>query len=97
MFGENIPDPIGYTISRWKSDIYCQGTYSYIAVGSTGEDYEALARDVNGKVYFAGEATTREHPATAAGAYLSGLRCCGNVITSFEGKSTVRLYPPNFS
>jgi hypothetical protein len=50
-----------------------------VAVGATGEDYHRLALPVNNKLFFAGEATIREHPATAAGAYLSGLRVAGMV------------------
>lgn len=41
-------------------------------VGASGEDYEALAAPVAGRLFFAGEATTRRHPATMHGAYLSG-------------------------
>ena len=30
-------------------------SYSFIKVGSSGEDYDAMAADVGHKVYFAGE------------------------------------------
>jgi [histone H3]-N6,N6-dimethyl-L-lysine4 FAD-dependent demethylase len=33
-----------------------------------GEDYEALARDVGGRLFFAGEATIAKWPATMHGA-----------------------------
>ena len=42
-----IPDPLHVEISRWRSDPYSQGSYSYQAVGSSAADREALAGDGN--------------------------------------------------
>lgn len=41
-----------------------------------------MARPVSLRLFFAGEATQREHPATVAGAYLSGLREAGRIDRS---------------
>ncbi len=41
-------------------------------------DYDELSRNV-GRLYFAGEATNKEHPATVPGALLSGLRAAGEI------------------
>jgi len=50
-----------------------RGSYSSVAVGSSGpEDYDALAEPVAGRLFWAGEATTKRYPATMHGAYLSG-------------------------
>lgn len=73
------PKPISKVITRWKADKYSRGSYSYIATGSTGDDYDILGRplyDERGqpRVFFAGEATNRYHPATVAGAFQSGVR-----------------------
>jgi len=81
----HVPQPIRSIVTRWYSDKFSRGTYSYIAVGSTGDDYDILAQPVDNRLFFAGEATIREHPATAAGAYLSGLRVAGLVDKSFFG------------
>lgn len=35
---------------------------------------DALAEPVASRLYFAGEATNREYPTTAAGAFLTGVR-----------------------
>jgi hypothetical protein len=35
---------------------------SYLAVGSTPSDIDELRQDVNGQIFFAGEACSREYP-----------------------------------
>ena len=52
---ENIPPPSSYLLSRWGSNPYAQMSYSYVAVGSSGEDYNIMAEEVAGKIFFAGE------------------------------------------
>ncbi|XP_010921991.1 lysine-specific histone demethylase 1 homolog 2 isoform X1 [Elaeis guineensis] len=72
--GIQVPDPIQTVCTRWGSDPLCHGSYSHVRVGSSGSDYDILAENVGGRLFFAGEATTREYPATMHGAFLSGLR-----------------------
>jgi monoamine oxidase len=73
MFGKT-PPPSAVQITRWGGDRFSLGAYSYVPVGASGADYDELASPVGGRLFFAGESTYREHPATAHGAYLSGLR-----------------------
>ena len=61
-------------MTRWASDPLAGGSYSYFRVGAEAEDYDALAEPVGDRLFFAGEATNRTHPATVHGAHLSGLR-----------------------
>ena len=61
-------------VSDWGRNPYARGSYSYIAVGGSGRDYDELAWPVGPRVFFAGEHTNGQHPATATGAFLSGLR-----------------------
>lgn len=72
--GVVVPDPIQTICTKWGSDPFSYGSYSHVRVGSSGVDYDILAESVNNRLFFAGEATTRQHPATMHGAYLSGLR-----------------------
>ncbi len=74
LFGNNIPNPTGYIITRWGQDIFSYGSYSYIPLGATGADYDSLSQPVENKLFFAGEATNRFFPGTTHGAYLSGIR-----------------------
>lgn len=59
--------------TRWSRDPFSYGSYSFFARGARGADYDALAEPV-GRLFFAGEATSRYYPATVHGAYLSGVR-----------------------
>jgi hypothetical protein len=79
LFGDDVPEPRSVGRSNWSIDPHSRGSYSYIAVGSTPEDIEALAEPVNDRVFFAGEATYRGHWAATHGAYASGLREAGRI------------------
>lgn len=79
LYGNNIPNPIDYQITRWASDPFALGSYSYNAVGSTPTMRKALAAPVANKLFFAGEASQQDYFGTAHGAYLSGLRVAGEI------------------
>jgi Flavin containing amine oxidoreductase len=61
--------------TRWGQDSMALGAYSSIAVGCVGgEDYDIMAESIGGRLFFAGEATTRKYPATMHGAFFTGCR-----------------------
>jgi len=72
IYGDAIPEPEGYLITRWGKDPYSFGAYSHIPPFASGDDYDVLFEPVDNVLYFAGEATSREYPATQHGAYLTG-------------------------
>ncbi len=74
IYGESIPDPTDYLLTSWMNDPFSMGAYSYIPIGASGDDYKAMAQPVADRLFFAGEATTREYPSTVHGAFLSGQR-----------------------
>ncbi|KAJ6836695.1 lysine-specific histone demethylase 1-like protein 3-like [Iris pallida] len=78
--GINVPDPLQSVCTRWGTDSFSLGSYSNVAVGASGDDYDIMAESVgDGRLFFAGEATTRRYPATMHGAFLSGLREAANM------------------
>ena len=84
IFGKHIPPPIESICTRWHSDRFARGTYSYVAHDAQPVDYDLIAKPI-GNLFFAGEATCGTHPATVHGAYLSGLRAASEVFHSFLG------------
>lgn len=80
MYGEEIPQPAGHLITRWNSDEFSYGSYSYVPKGATADMREDLAAPVAGKVLFAGEATHSDYPSTVHGAFLSGEREADRII-----------------
>nr|WP_090276838.1 FAD-dependent oxidoreductase [Mycolicibacterium komanii]CRL70355.1 monoamine oxidase [Mycolicibacterium komanii] len=68
------PEPTGTIVTRWGTDPYSLGSYSFIAVGSSPDDMSVLGEPVDERLLFAGEATNPEFFGTVHGAYLSGIR-----------------------
>ena len=79
IYGPDIPDPIGYQITRWAADPFALGSYSFNSLGAHPRMRDALAAPA-GRVFFAGEATEREFFGTVHGAYLSGVRAANDVL-----------------
>jgi hypothetical protein len=100
MYKNEVTNLIASCVTRWRSDKFSRGSYSFVAPGSSGQDYDEISRPIVGgstgldekrsssssssrsratkpnrlRVFFAGEATNRFFPATAHGAFLSGVR-----------------------
>lgn len=84
IFGSSVPEPEAMIQTRWSSDPYSYGSYSFVPVGGKTEYYDTLARPIDERVFFAGEATHRTYPGTVHGAYLSGIREANRVVKSFS-------------
>ncbi len=68
MFGNDLPPVTGSLISSWQTDPFARGSYSHLPPGAEPADYDALAEPLGDRLYFAGEATHRQYPATVHGA-----------------------------
>jgi monoamine oxidase len=67
--------------SRWAHDPFARGSYSHALPGHAGKR-AALAAPVDGRLFFAGEATSPNFFSTAHGARDSGERAAREVLTS---------------
>lgn len=80
IYGSSIPNPDAWQITRWGSDPFAYGSYSHIPPGASSADRVTLAKPVGNRLYFAGEATHRQYPATVHGAFLSGQRAARQIL-----------------
>ena len=108
IFGNgNVPQPKETVVTRWRGDPWSKGSYSYVATGASGNDYDILSTPVAfyppsksitqqqtptqydqkqiPRLFFAGEHTVRNYPATVHGALLSGLREAQRIADQFLG------------
>ena len=85
-----VPDwPVDYFVSRWGSDPFSRGAFSYVPPGVNGiDEFTAMSEPIHDfrpthdtsdaplrpLVQFAGEATTPFHPSTIHGAFETGIR-----------------------
>jgi monoamine oxidase len=67
--------------SRWAHDPFARGSYSHALPGRAG-DRAVLAAPVDGRLFFAGEATSPNFFSTAHGARDSGERAAGEIIAA---------------
>jgi len=74
MFGNAVVAPTKAVMTSWNTDPFALGSYPHIPMGASAKDMEALAEPVAGRLFFAGDATIRQHASTVHGAHLSGLR-----------------------
>lgn len=82
MWGQAIPDPVAWQITRWRADPFARGAYSFNAAGSSGADRDALAAPERGRLFFAGEATSAAYFGTVHGALISGRTAAARVLAS---------------
>ncbi|SLN44507.1 FAD-dependent oxidoreductase [Pseudooctadecabacter jejudonensis] len=65
--------PTGYIRTNWSRDPFSFGSYSYLAKGSWRRDHRALGQPIEGRLFFAGEATHPSYNSTVHAAYESGI------------------------
>jgi len=75
----------GAVVHRWSTDPWTRGAYSYLPPGATLADRQALAPPVDGRLFFAGEATATDGlSATVPGAIGSGRRAAEEVLDALR-------------
>lgn len=90
-----VPEPVATKRTKWGSDEFSRGSYTFLPPGASDEDYRLLQCAINGngeslvssrrevmRLFWAGEHTTSLHPSMAHGAYLSGIRAAQEAFSN---------------
>jgi len=80
IYGDNIPNPTSILRTKWNSNPYTFGSYSFATNNTRSCDFETFEKPIDNKVYFADEHTSVEYRGTVHGAYLSGIREAKKII-----------------
>jgi monoamine oxidase len=80
--GWNFREPTGWYVTRWGSDPFARGSYSYPRTGSAFADLDEIGRSIDNRLYFAGEATSSSHFMTTHAAFISGIRAAREISQS---------------
>lgn len=57
IYGNTVPEPRAYILTRWGQDPFTRGSYSSLTPGLKPAVYKHLAAPVKGRLFFAGEHT----------------------------------------
>jgi len=92
MFGSDIPAPIDTIVTRWGSDPFSRGSYSFLKCGASILDFENAGKPVDQCLFFAGEHTSTNRFGYADGAYVSGQREAQRIIDTYAylAKNTIK-------
>lgn len=86
-----VPAPAAMARSSWGADQFARGAYSFPAVGSAPEQRADLRAPLGDRVFFAGEATSDDQPATVPGALESGVRVAAEVQAATGGQERIAV------
>lgn len=93
MFPGQVPPPTGFIFTRWLSDPWALGSYSYPAVGSLPADRLAYAEPLANRIFFAGEGTQTVDFGTVHAALRSGEAAAERIYRTYGGGEPVWQAP----
>jgi len=92
-----VPMPTTYKITKWGSDKYSCGSYTFLPPGTSDQDYQILQSPINAsgelisgtgkgdmRLFWAGEHTSLLFPSVAHGAFHSGTRAAKDVFDNIN-------------
>ena len=86
LFGADFRRKISPLASHgWRTDRWAMGSYSYARPGKA-DSRGVLAASVDDRLFFAGEACSRDHYSTAHGAYLTGVEAADQVVSALRDR-----------
>ena len=75
-----MPDPVDVAVTRWGSNPFSYGSYSFPKVGGSTRDRIGASLPLKKKVYFAGEHVHTNYFGCVHGAYLSGIQAAEEIL-----------------
>ncbi|MEM7344377.1 MAG: FAD-dependent oxidoreductase [Chloroflexota bacterium] len=85
IYDEEAVQPEAMLVSRWTEDPYSKCSYSFAGTMTQPSHFEQFEESISDRLYFAGEHTEVDYRGTVHGAYLSGLRAAGDIISEETG------------
>jgi monoamine oxidase len=85
LTGQTPPRPTNVIVTRWLSDPWARGAYSYNSVYSSNADRKEYARPVGERIYFAGEGTQTTDYGTVQAALRSGVDTARAIFQRWAG------------
>jgi monoamine oxidase len=83
-FGADVPEPRRVVLTDWSGDEFSRAPFAIPVVGSTRQHFDALAKPIGSRIYFAGEHTIFDYRASVHGAWISGLRAAQEIMRDSE-------------
>jgi monoamine oxidase len=90
IYGNDIPHPSSYRITRWGKDPLTLCSYSSPGLQSDEQTYITFAEPVNDHLFFAGEATSQTDCSTVLGAFTTGQRAARQVLNVMNIKPRIK-------
>jgi len=75
----SVYEPEKVMVTRWFQDPFARGSYSFMKVGATSLDYDEMASNIDDRIFFAGEATSKEYLGTAHGSFITGVKAAQEI------------------
>jgi monoamine oxidase len=85
-----VPQPAGYVVTRWLSDPWARGAYSYSSIHSSDADRRVVGTPLGRRVYFAGEGTQALDYGTVQAAVRSGEEAACALLRHHRGVEPAR-------
>jgi monoamine oxidase len=87
IFGHSIPQPAESYYTRWLSDSWAMGSYSFTSIYTRPGDRDIYAAPVGDRLYFCGEATANDGYGTVHAALQSGAATAQVLFSRYTGQS----------
>jgi polyamine oxidase len=92
---ETIPEPTDFKFPRWHSDPLFRGSYSNWPIGEVDQHHENMKAPLHNRVFFAGEAMSKDYYGYLQGGWVAGEEAAISVTQCIKKKKCpVATYYP---